>query len=72
MAEYGEADARSSMDQIVRELAADFHDMPVDTIAQLVRGSFGELSEGARIATFLPVLTKRVGRERLRRPTSAA
>jgi len=72
MAELGAPDPRSSMDQIVRELAADFDNTPVDTIEQLVLGSFGELSEGARIETFLPVLTKRVARERLRRQTSAA
>jgi hypothetical protein len=72
MAELGAPDPRSSMDQIVRELAADFDDTPVEKIEQLVQGSFGELSEGARIDTFLPVLTKRVAKERLRRQTSAA
>jgi len=72
MAELGVPDPRSSMDQIVRELAADFDGTPVEKIEQLVRGSFGELSEGARIETFLPVLTKRVARDRLRHQTSAA
>jgi hypothetical protein len=72
MAEIGAPDARSSVDQIVRELAADFDGMPVDAIEQLVLGSLGELSEGARIGTYLPLLTKRVARERLRRQTSAA
>jgi hypothetical protein len=72
MAEVGAPNARSSVEQIVRELAADFDGMPVEAIEQLVMGSFGELSEGARIETYLPVLTKRVARERLRRQTSAA
>jgi hypothetical protein len=73
MAELRAPDARASMDQIVRELAADFDDMPVDTIEQLVAGSFVELSKDARIETYLPVLTKRVVRERLRhRNISAA
>ena len=72
MAEFLAPDARSSVDQIVRELAADFDDTPVDTIEQLVLGSFDELASGARIETFLPVLTKRVVRERLRHTTPAA
>jgi len=72
MADFGEADGRSSVDQIVRELAADFDTTPVDTIEQLVAGSFGELAEGARIETYLPVLTKRVVRERLRGQSSSA
>lgn len=73
MAEHGASDARVSVEQIVRELAADFDTMPVDTIEQLVTGSFGELAEGARIETFLSVLTKRVARDRLRgHSTSAA
>jgi hypothetical protein len=72
MAEIGEPEARSRVDQIVRELAADFDDTPVDTIEQLVLGSFFELSQDARIATFLPVLTKRVARERLRGQTTSA
>ena len=72
MAELGAPDARASVDQIVRELAADFDGMPVDAIEQLVVGSLDELSEGARIETYLPVLTKRVVRERLRRRTSSA
>ena len=72
MAEQGAPDTRASVEQIVRELAADFDTMPVDTIEQLVVGSFGELAEGARIETFLPVLTKRVARDRLRHTTSAA
>lgn len=73
MAELGAPDARASVDQIVRELAADFDTTPVDTIEQLVVGSMDELSEGARIETYLPVLTKRVARERLRgRHISAA
>jgi len=66
MADLGAQDARASVDQIVRELAADFNGMPVDTIKQLVVGSFGELSKDARIETYLPVLIKRVVRERLR------
>ena len=66
MAEFEAPDARVAVDQIVQELAADFDGMPVDTIEQLVAGSFGELSEGARIDTYLTVLTKRVARERLR------
>ena len=73
MAKLGAPDARSRMDQIVRELAADFDGTPFDTIEQLVVGSFDELSQDARIETFLPVLTKRVARERLRgHRTSAA
>jgi hypothetical protein len=72
MAEFGAPNARSSVDQIVRELAADFDGTPVDTIQRLVVGSFDELSQDARIETFLPVLTKRVARDRLRHQTSAA
>ena len=41
-------------------------------LEQLVAGSFGELAEGARIETYLPVLTKRVVRERLRGQSSSA
>ena len=72
MAKLGAPDARSRMDQIVRELAADFDGTPVDTIEQLVVGSFDELSQDARIETFLPVLTKRVARERLRGDRTSA
>jgi hypothetical protein len=72
MADFGVSDARSSVDQIVKELAADFDTTPVDTIEQLVVGSFGELAEGARIETYLPVLTKRVVRERLRTQNPSA
>ena len=72
MAEFERPDARSSVDQIVRELAADFDTTPVDTIEELVVGSFGELAKDARIETFLPVLTKRVVREQLRGHTSSA
>ena len=72
MAEFERPDARSSVDQIVRELAADFDTTPVDTIEELVVGSFGELAKDARIETFLPVLTKRVVREQLRGRTSSA
>ena len=35
----------SSVRQIVSELAADFEATPVDTIEELVTGSFGELAE---------------------------
>ena len=56
----------SSVRQIVSELAADFEATPVDTIAELVTGSFGELAAGARIETYIPILTKRVVKERLR------
>ena len=69
MVEFGAPDARSRMDQIVRELAADFDGTPVDTIEQLVVGSFDELAHEARIETFLPVLTKRAVREQLRGST---
>ena len=73
MGELERPDARARVDQIVKELAADFDTTPVDTIEQLVLGSFGELSKDARIETYLPVLTKRVVREELRaRATSAA
>jgi hypothetical protein len=73
MAEIGSPDARASVDQIVQELAADFDGTPVDAIEQLVVGSLDELSQGARIETYLTVLTKRVARERLRgRSISAA
>jgi hypothetical protein len=72
MAELGARDARASVDQIVKELAVDFDGMPVDTIEQLVVGSFDELARGARIETYLPVLTKRVVRERLRGRSSSA
>jgi hypothetical protein len=56
----------SSVRQIVSELAADFQATPVDHIEELVTGSFGELADGARIDTYLPILTKRVVKERLR------
>ncbi len=72
MGDAGAPESRSSVDQIVRELAADFDGTPVDTIQQLVTGSFAELAADARIDTFLPVLTKRVARERLRHTSSAA
>jgi hypothetical protein len=72
MAELRAPDAQARVDQIVRELAADFDTTPVATIEQLVLGSFGELSKDARIETFLPVLTKRVVRERLRGRSSSA
>ena len=66
MAEIKQPDGRSSVEQIVKELAADFHGTPVATIKKTVRGSYRELSKGARIDTYLPVLTRRVARERLR------
>ncbi|HEV3354182.1 MAG TPA: DUF3562 domain-containing protein [Acidimicrobiales bacterium] len=72
MAELRVPDAQARVEQIVRELAADFDTTPVDTIEQLVLGSFGELSKDARIETFLPVLTKRVVREQLRGHTTSA
>ena len=73
MADFGAPQARASVDHIVKELAADFDTTPVDAIEELVVGSLDELSEGARIETYLPVLTKRVARERLRgRSISAA
>ena len=56
----------SSVRQIVSELAADFQATPVDTIEELVSGSFGELAADARIETYIPILTKRVVKERLR------
>jgi hypothetical protein len=62
----------SSVDQIVRELAADFDSTPVDRIQEMVAGSFDELAHGARIDTFLPVLTKRVVRDRLRHQDPSA
>ena len=65
MGEVG-AGTPSSVRQIVNELAADFQATPVDTIEELVTGSFGELAAEARIDTYLPILTKRVVRERLR------
>jgi len=72
MAEFIKPDARSSVEQIVQELAADFRGTPVDTIQQLVVGSFDELAQDARIETYLPVLTKRVARERLRGSATSA
>jgi hypothetical protein len=66
MAELGSRDAASSVHQIVDELAADFQATPKARIEELVQGSFGELAHGARIETYLPVLTKRLVRERLR------
>lgn len=72
MAGFAQPDARSSMDQIAKELAADFTGLPAATIKRMVRGEYRELSKDARIETFLPVLTKRVVRERLRHTTSAA
>ncbi len=72
MADVAATDAHAHLEQIVRELAADFDGMPVDTIEQLVAGSFGELSQNARIDTYLAVLTKRVARERLRAQASSA
>ena len=62
----------ASVDQIVRELAADFDSTPVATIKRMVNGSFRELADGARIDTFLPVLTKRVVRDRLRHQDPSA
>ena len=62
----------ASVDQIVRELAADFDSTPVDRIQEMVAGSFDELADGARIDTFLPVLTKRVVRDRLRHQDPSA
>ena len=72
MAGFEQPDTRSRVDQIVKELAADFDDTPVETIERLVLGSFDELAVDARIETYLPVLTKRVVRERLRHTNSAA
>jgi len=65
MAEQRSPD-EASVHQIVDELAADFQDLPKARIEELVQGSFGELADGARIETYLPVLTKRLARERLR------
>ena len=71
MTDRGAWGTPSSVRQIAAELAADF-DTPVDAIEELVAGSFGELAEGARIETYLPVLTKRAVRERLRRQGPSA
>jgi len=59
-------DPQARVHQIVHELAADFEATPIEQIEQLVHGSFGELADGARIETYLPILTKRMARERLR------
>ncbi len=67
MATRRSSGAAASVNQIVNELAADFESMPKARIEELVKGSFGELSDGARIKTYLPILTKRVAKERLRR-----
>jgi len=67
----GSSDTPSSVRQIAAELAVDF-DTPVGTIEELVAGSFDELSDGARIDTYLRVLTKRAVRERLRRQGPSA
>lgn len=73
MAELGVPDVRSSIEQIVRELADDFDGMPVDEIHALVNGCFQRLAREARVKTYLPVLIKRAVREELRaRTTSAA
>jgi hypothetical protein len=72
MVGFQQPDVRSSVDQIVKELAADFGGLPEATIKRMVRGEYRELSKDARIETYLPVLTKRVVRERLRHTTSAA
>jgi hypothetical protein len=66
MGEQPSTGTPSSVRQIVNELAADFQATPVDTIEELVHGSFGELAAEARIDTYLPILTKRVVKERLR------
>ena len=66
MALLGTPDAKTSMEQIVRELAVDFDGTPVTTIKRTVTRSYRELSKDARVETYLPVLAKRVARERLR------
>ena len=72
MAEFAVPGARSGVDQIVKELAADFDGTPVDTIEETVDGSYRELAKDARIETYLPVLTKRVARDRLRGSATSA
>ena len=71
MSDRGASGTPSSVRQIAAELAADF-DTPVDTIEELVAGSFDELADGARIDTYIPVLTKRAVKERLRRQGPSA
>ena len=66
MGDLRSPDAETSVHQIVDELAADFRATPKARIEELVQGSFGELKAEARIETYLPILTKRVVRERLR------
>ncbi|MBV8984468.1 MAG: hypothetical protein JO248_08535 [Acidimicrobiia bacterium] len=72
MAGFEKPDAGSSVEQIVKELTADFDGMPVATIKRTVQGSYRELAKEARIETFLPVLTKRVARDRLRGSATSA
>jgi len=53
-------------DEMVRKIAAAT-DTPVETVSRLYEETFAELSEGARVTDYLPVLVAHHVRENLRR-----
>jgi hypothetical protein len=58
--------AESEVDHIARELAADLRtSVSEGQVREAVTESFALLSRAARITSFLPVLTKRMARDRL-------
>jgi hypothetical protein len=66
MASRAGVGAESEVEHIARELAADLHtSVPEGQVREAVSESFELLSREARITSFLPVLTKRMARDRL-------
>lgn len=66
MASRAGVGAESEVDHIARELAADLRtSVPEGQVREAVSESFALLSREARITSFLPVLTKRMARDRL-------
>jgi hypothetical protein len=62
----GNGQQQSDVDTIAAELAADLRtSVPEGQVREAVSESFALLSRDARITSFLPVLTKRMARDRL-------
>jgi hypothetical protein len=68
MASRAGVGAEAEVEHIARELSADLRaTVPEGQVREAVSESFALLSREARITSFLPVLTKRMARDRLNR-----
>ncbi len=63
----GSLDFSAALYESVDRLAAEFGDRYArDTIERMVASSYEQLAEGARVPTYLPLMTERFARDRLR------